>query len=101
MRIGIFSPSWPPGSNPNGIVTYVGNLVPALRRLGHDVFIITNETSGDDEEAIDLRRFKRPLPIWHRALFKIAPEAALFKAAAIPLRSAIRYLVAEHRIEIF
>ena len=101
MRIGIFSPSWPPGSDPNGIVTYVANLIPALRKVGHEVFIITYDTFGDGREAIDLRSFKRPLPMWHRALFKIAPETALFKAASQPLVSAVRYLVARHGIEIF
>src|SRR5229473_1372333 len=101
MRIGIFSPSWPPGSDPNGIVTYVGNLVPALRRLGHEVFIVTNNAFDGDQNSIDLRSYKRPLPIWHRALFKVAPEAAAFKAAAQPLVSAIQYLIAQHGIEIF
>jgi glycosyltransferase involved in cell wall biosynthesis len=100
MRIGVFSPSWPAGSDPNGIVTYVGNLVPALRRLGHEVFILTHNRLGSDDEAIDLRSFQRPLPSWHRALFKIAPETAKFKAAARPLVSAIRHLVALHDIDI-
>ncbi|MFT6221657.1 MAG: glycosyltransferase involved in cell wall biosynthesis [Candidatus Endobugula sp.] len=40
MNIIIFSPSWPKGVDANGIVTYCDNMVSALKRKGHRVFVL-------------------------------------------------------------
>jgi glycosyltransferase involved in cell wall biosynthesis len=49
MNIVIVTPSWPQDGNPNGIVTYYTNLVPALIELGHQVDIITYRSSDKSE----------------------------------------------------
>lgn len=41
MNIVVVTPSWPQKANPNGIVTYYTNLIPALIDLGHTVDIVT------------------------------------------------------------
>ena len=62
MKIALLVPSWPPGFSANGIVTYASQLVPALRRLGHEVFVLTacKATGDDDPYTIDLRGFVSP-----------------------------------------
>ena len=80
MKIAIYAPSWPPGSTPNGIVTYASHLVPALRRLGHEVYVLTGDVVGDrDPYTVDLRDFSSEPSLWDRAMFKLAPETAHFK----------------------
>jgi len=102
LKIALYVPSWPPGSRPNGIVTYAGHLVPALRRLGHEVFVLTPELVGihGDRYCIDLGGGGK-LPLWNRVLFKLAPNLAAFQAAAAPIVAALRRLIAEHSIDVF
>lgn len=52
MHIAILTPSWPQFANPNGIATYYSNLVPALRSLGHRVFVITLNNSEPEESDV-------------------------------------------------
>jgi glycosyltransferase involved in cell wall biosynthesis len=103
MKIALFVPSWPPGSSPNGIVTYASYLIPALRRLGHEVFVIVRHKSADDRDpyTIDLRNFGLVPNIWNRVLFCISPEFASFRGVTTALASAIRELVKSRNLEIF
>ena len=61
MKIALYVPSWPPGETANGIVTYASYVVPALRELGHEVFVLTfhNDRNSFDDYAIDLGRLLR------------------------------------------
>jgi glycosyltransferase involved in cell wall biosynthesis len=45
-HIGFFSPSWPPGKLPNGIVTYTDHITHALQEKGIELTVF----SGDDPE---------------------------------------------------
>ena len=60
-----FTPSWPPASSNNGIVTYVGNLRPALARLGHRAFVVSmaGASRASDRDVIDVAGFLRTQPI--------------------------------------
>ena len=61
MKIALHVGSWPTGLIANGIDTYASQLVPALRRLGHEVFVLTANKAADhrDPYTIDLRSFAR------------------------------------------
>ena len=97
----MYVPAWPPGNSANGIVTYASYIIPALRNLGHDVFILTWDTNGTDEPRLSLLgKFQKPLPFWNRALFRVASTSALYHASARPFASAVRDLVERHGIEI-
>jgi len=93
MKIALYVPSWPPGNSPNGIVTYAAQLVPALRHLGHDVFVITPSDSSGHPQTIDLRRFADPPTIWQRAVAKLPGDAAAWHAKTALIASALRHLV--------
>jgi glycosyltransferase involved in cell wall biosynthesis len=60
MKIALYVPSWPPGSTANGIITYAAQTVPALRKLGHEVYVLTSDdrSQNSDEHTIDLARFQ-------------------------------------------
>ena len=47
MHIALFSPAWPAGRQPNGIVTYVDALATELRRQGHHVSIVSPDVDAD------------------------------------------------------
>ncbi len=55
MNIVVVTPSWPQRKDPNGIVTYYTNLIPALIALGHQVHIVTFHSSdtSDNVHVID------------------------------------------------
>jgi glycosyltransferase involved in cell wall biosynthesis len=58
MKIALYASSWPPGSSATGVVTYASYIVPALRELGHEVFILTPnvKTALIDSYTVDLNK---------------------------------------------
>ena len=88
MKIALFVPSWPPGRVSNGIVTYASYLVPALRRLGHKVFVLAAHNMDDqnDPYTIDLEKYEPSPTLWGRALTKVAPGRCGFQFAIVPNR---------------
>ena len=103
MKIALFVSSWPPGADANGIVTYASQVVPALRRLGHEVFVLAAHKGADDNDpyTIDLRNFASKPNLWDRATFKFIPATAAFNAVSSAIVSAIGELVDEHELNIF
>jgi glycosyltransferase involved in cell wall biosynthesis len=101
MKIAMCVPAWPPGNSANGIVAYAGYMIPALRELGHDVFVVTHDSSDTCDPRLSvIKTFQKPLPFWNRALFRIASTNAVYHAAAGALADAIKDLVTRHGIEI-
>jgi glycosyltransferase involved in cell wall biosynthesis len=102
MNICLYSPSWPPESSPNGVVTYVGQLAPALRGLGHRVVILTpkNDSPGDPH-VVELSHYKSPQSFMLRAMHRIAPEATHFREFTALLARAVQDLIRTQQIEIF
>lgn len=101
MKIAVVVPSWPPGSMASGIVTYASQLVPALRRLGHEVFVLTAGKMDSDSYTVSLRDSAQNPTLWDRALFQLSPDFASYKAAVRPLIAAVKKLVADHQIDVF
>ncbi|HET9378314.1 MAG TPA: glycosyltransferase family 4 protein [Chthoniobacterales bacterium] len=101
MKIAMYVPSWPPDNSANGIVSYAGHVIPALRELGHEVFVLARHS----EDTKDLRisqigAFREAMPFWNRALFRLAPTSAMYHADAAPLARAVKALVTRHEIDI-
>jgi glycosyltransferase involved in cell wall biosynthesis len=95
-------PDWPPGNSANGIVSYASQMIPALRSLGHDVFILARESCNpqDDPQLSLIKSFQGPLPFWNRALFRITPTNAIYHANGRILARAVEDLVTKQGIEI-
>jgi glycosyltransferase involved in cell wall biosynthesis len=101
MKIAIYVPNWPPGTTASGIVTYASQLIPALRDLGHDVFVITARKDDDDPRTMDLKAFVHSPSIWDRAVEQLVPGTVAWRAAASAIRSAVCHLMQSHRVEVF
>jgi len=39
--LAFYSPAWPPGNDSNGVVTYVGTIVPELEAQGHVISVVS------------------------------------------------------------
>jgi glycosyltransferase involved in cell wall biosynthesis len=102
MKIAIFVPSWPPGSSANGIVTYAAQLVPALRKLGHDVFVITPNLTAPTPDAytLDLNQIPLTRSLLTRLKSRFRPEQAFFDASVERLLSAVRQLKARYALDV-
>jgi glycosyltransferase involved in cell wall biosynthesis len=100
MKIAFYVPSWPAGTRPNGIVTYAGHLVPALRRLGHEVFVLTPDKTGDGDPDLICLSSDRKLSIGYRVLFKLAPNFAHHRMTSALIVAAIKRLVTDHDIDV-
>src|SRR5258708_1806302 len=99
MKIALYVDSWPPGSSANGIVTYAAQLVPALRQLGHEVFVLTSNAGAKivDDYTIDLNAIRLPRLLWSRLKSLVFPEHNAFRER---LRLAIVTLTQRHHLDI-
>lgn len=100
MKIAFYVPKWPAGSAANGIVTYASHLVPALRKLGHEVFVLTIEAGHDDPHTIDLQKFWPAPSRWRLAMSKLAPSRASFDEGSSALAAAVRHLLSRHPLDV-
>jgi glycosyltransferase involved in cell wall biosynthesis len=101
MKIAIYVPSWPPGKTASGIVTYASQIIPALRELGHDVFVVTPEKGDNDPNTIDLSAFYFSPSIWTRAIELLVPGTMVWRAVAFAIRSAVSHLRRTRGVEVF
>lgn len=93
MKIALYVPAWPAGSSPNGIVTYASYVVPALRELGHEVYVLTSNvaTSASDPYVVDLSQFAPHGGRWERLWSRICGRS-LDSGLADRIESALRRL---------
>jgi len=103
MKIALFVPSWPPGLLANGIVTYASQLVPALRRLGHEVYVLTplRGAGDDDPQTIDLQPYFLKTTLWDRLMFKLSPDTHFFNRASAAITSPLWELVQSEKLDVF
>lgn len=101
MKIALFVSSWPPGSQANGIVTYSAQIVPALRQLGHDVFLITLNKKDDDPSTIDLRGFLPKPTLVSRIYAKMNFDMAVRSAISVAVGDAIQASLTRYHLDIF
>lgn len=103
MKIAIAVPTWPPGSNPNGIVTYSSHMVSALRGLGNEVFVLTGScsTTPVDPHTIEFGRFMPRFTPLRRAQYKLSLAGSKVRDVSFAIAAALRMLVEEHGVEVF
>jgi glycosyltransferase involved in cell wall biosynthesis len=103
MKIAIYVPTWPPGRSANGIVTYAAQLVPALRRLGHEVYILSSSLiePPQDKYVIDLNKIDVRPSILSRLIARIHPDDFVFDLMTRRLASALRELKTKEGIDVF
>jgi glycosyltransferase involved in cell wall biosynthesis len=102
--VALVTPAWPPGTVPNGIVTYTFHMVAGLRARDMDVHVVTGR---DDSPARDPRV---SVPATRRAALRwrllrrvgevFAPGAVDAWRGALELANEIRRLHQEHGVEL-
>jgi glycosyltransferase involved in cell wall biosynthesis len=102
MKIALYVPSWPSGFSANGIVTYASYLVPALRALGHEVFVLTAQimAGADDPHVVDLRRFAPPSTFWQRATARLVSDAAAYRTMTTSIIGAVKELRRRYQVDV-
>lgn len=100
------TPSWPIGSDANGVVTYVATIAPALAARGHRISLLTSELPSSPGEfpvyATQGSEAKRPVA--RRALdalwYRLAPYTAWHSRARSQLLRAVQRMIAEQRLDV-
>ena len=66
LSIGYLSPGWPLDANPNGVVSYIADMVEHLPRMGHQATVVANSVAGEqrDPSIYDMQRV-RSRATWH------------------------------------
>ncbi len=105
MKIAVYVPAWPPGSVANGILTFYGNLLPELRLLGHEVYIITPQCATDRPESHvvipDMRTIRFRLNhLFARAVEYLSPGYDIYRTGATIIVSALRSLIRDVGIDV-
>lgn len=102
MKIALYVPAWPPGSSANGIVTYAAQLVPALRQLGHQVFVLTSilKAPTTDPYTVDVGRMPIRSRLWARLLSRASCERIPFEAVAEQIITAVATLKTNHHLDV-
>jgi glycosyltransferase involved in cell wall biosynthesis len=102
MKIAIFVPSWPPGASANGIVTYAAQIIPVLRQLGHEVFVLTPKCTAKtaDPYTIDLNAIETRRSPLSRLASRVLKSSSLIDDFGKKLVSTISMLTERHNIDV-
>lgn len=105
LRIGLYSPAWPAGSEPNGIVTYVGVVAPEIRAAGHHVVVIAGQVEPARADGIpayslaELWQRSRPARFANAVLYRTSPAWAFAQSVRFTAGSVDR-IVREQRVQL-
>lgn len=102
MKIAIFVPSWPPGASANGIVTYAAQIIPALRQLGHEVFVLTPKCTAKttDPYTIDLNAIETRRSALSRLASRALKSSSIIDDFGKKLVSTISMLTERYNIDV-
>ncbi len=104
LRVALYTPAWPKGELPNGIVTYASNIIPALRDVGVEVFVIAGSIApGCADPSVAVPEVARD-PLAIRAASRVqehfAPGASSERRNAMAIVKEVRRLRRERRIDV-
>jgi glycosyltransferase involved in cell wall biosynthesis len=106
LSLAFYCPSWPPGNDSNGIVTYVGTIVASLQAQRHVVSLISSYvaggTTGEGIYRLDDYHANRTLPgrLLDRLTGFSGADQVLAGAACRAIAAATRRAVAERGVQL-
>jgi glycosyltransferase involved in cell wall biosynthesis len=107
LSIGYFSPGWPLDAFPNGIVSYIAEMVDQLPRMGHQFTIVASHVAGEDRDPsiYDLQQVRRARSLVQRLTdglgYRVAPHWATTRAVRRTLCATVRRAIRERGIQLF
>jgi glycosyltransferase involved in cell wall biosynthesis len=109
MSIGYLSPGWPLDGFPNGVVSYIADMVEPLRQMGHRVTVVAAEVAGAGaepdpsiyglERGRSSRGLARRLGDWLG--YRLAPGRTEGRALRRSVLAAVDRAIAERGIQLF
>ena len=101
MNIVIMTPCWPQTGLPNGIATYYASIVPALRNLGHNVFIMAANGDFSDERVYELTyQPSLTTKIKTKILERFSPGHLIYYFGAQSIIHTLKKISLEHKIDV-
>jgi glycosyltransferase involved in cell wall biosynthesis len=106
LSLAFYSPSWPPGNDSNGIVTYVGTIVAGLQAQGHVVSLISPSvargTTAEGIYSLEEYHAKRTLPdrLLDRLTRLRGSDQLLARVACRTIAAATRRAVSERGVQL-
>jgi glycosyltransferase involved in cell wall biosynthesis len=102
LGVALYAPAWPGGALPNGIVTYTSHIVPALRSLGVETWVLASllALENPDPQARSVSPAHDPLParLIARTLDRLAPGATSERRNALAIAREVQRLERERGI---
>ena len=104
LTVALYTPGWPKGELPNGIVTYAAHMVPALCELGARVFVLAGQVgSGCTDPFVSVPSLQRESLAWRlvgRLREPLQPGSAVERANGLALLREVERLDREHGIDV-
>ncbi len=106
LSLAFYCPRWPPGNTSNGIVTYVGAIVPALEMQGHVVSVLSPSPAGRTatEGVYDIERYKAGQTLAERVLDRLAwlrgRNHGVERVVSRSIATATRLAIMEHGVQL-
>lgn len=106
LSLAFYCPSWPPGNTSNGIVTYVGAIVPALEAQGHVVSVLSPSPAGCTTTAgvYDIEQYKAAKTLAEQLLDRLAwlrgYNHGVARVVSRSIATATRLAIKEHGAQI-
>jgi glycosyltransferase involved in cell wall biosynthesis len=106
LSLAFYSPSWPAGHDSNGIVTYVGTIVPELQARGHVTSVVTATVAGspitDGVYGLDGSSVYRTLPsrLLNSVMFRVSSRRAQERAFCRSIVAATQRAITERGIQL-
>jgi glycosyltransferase involved in cell wall biosynthesis len=107
LSIGYLSPGWPLDAFPNGIVSYIAEMVDHLPRMGHRFTVVASNVAGEnrDPSIYDLQQVRRARSLVRRLTdglaYRMAPRWATTRVVRRSLLTTVRRAIAERGIQLF
>jgi hypothetical protein len=106
LSVAYYSPSWPPGTGSNGVVTYVGTITQALQRMGNVATVMSHQVARDAplDGIYDLGTEGeiRTLPsrLLDRLEFRVRPARAFDRTTCRSIVAATRRAIDERGVQL-
>ena len=107
LSLAFYCPYWPPGNDSNGIVTYVGSIVPALEAQGHVVSVLSSPSRTDRTtitEVYDIGQYTAGQTLAERLLDRLAwlrgRAHGVERVVTRSIAAATRVAITEHGVQL-
>jgi glycosyltransferase involved in cell wall biosynthesis len=106
LSVAYYSPSWPPGTESNGVVTYVGTITQGMQRMGNVATVMTHQVARDAPPdgiyhlGAGGERLTLPGRLLDRLEFRVRPARAFDRTTCRSIVAATRRAIDERGVQL-